>query len=104
MHSDPVISAEIVPVSGNKQAAARALQRRGFRVLRLDDTISVDAPRSLWTSTFGVAFQPEKRTLLREVSDSTTIYLKAKEGTVLISPELQNVVEEVIFVEPPELY
>lgn len=98
-----LVSAEIAPVPNQANQAALALQRLGFRILHIGPTISVQAPRSLWESTFNVSFQAERKTTLAE-TDSEVTYLRADTADLVIPEALGGVVAEVIFVEPPEFF
>ncbi len=98
-----IISAEIEPLPNQANHAALALQRLGFRILHIGPTISVQGPRSLWESTFNVSFEPKKKTVVAEVVGGEVTYPKALTENMRIPPELQNLVTEVMFVEPPEL-
>ncbi len=98
-----VIAGEIEPVPGRAQAAARALQRLGFRVLRAGSTISVDGPKRLWSETFDVSFEPRQATTISELGpDGDVTYEHA--AAVRIPPQLESLVRDVAFVRPPEFF
>lgn len=101
--SENIVSAEIAPLPNQANRAALALQRLGFRILHIGPTISVQAPESLWVSTFNVAFESKKKTAIAEIESEVT-YRKALVERVRIPAELQDLVAEVMFVEPPEFY
>ena len=101
---DAMISAEIVPNPGKKTIAAREMQGLGFRILLINDTITVQGRQSLWTSTFGVQFAQMKRPALSGVIDGNEIYQKGIKQTLKIPLKLQNLVKDVMFIEPPELF
>lgn len=97
------ISAEVTPQPGQATRAARALQRLGFRILHIGITLSVQAPASLWRSVFGVSFTRQKRT------DPLTgkplpALLKARIDALRIPTDLEDLIEAVAFVEPPEFF
>lgn len=98
-----IISAEIEPLPQKANQAAIALQRRGFRILHIGPTISVQAPRELWESTFNVSFELQQRTIMPEINSETT-YLRAITDDLHIPEELQSLISGVMFAEPPELY
>lgn len=98
-----LIPAEIEPLPNQGNQAALALQRLGFQILHIGTTISVQAPRSLWESTFNVSFQQEKKTVMAETGSEVT-YLKAVTDNLVIPERLETLISEVMFVEPPELY
>lgn len=100
--SEPV-AAEIEPVPGRAQAAARGLQRLGFRVLHIGPTISVEAPTRLWTDTFNVSFETRQTTTLSELDpDSRATFHEADDVT--IPAQLEGLVHAVAFVRPPEFF
>lgn len=103
MAKHDVISAEVDPVSGQANQAALALQRLGFRVLHVGPTISVQAPESLWKSTFHVSFKPAKKTIGRDTETEVTYYKPSSEE-LQIPASVQNLVARVMFVEPPEYF
>lgn len=102
--SKNLIAAEIEPLPNRANQAALALQRLGFRILHIGPTISVQAHETLWASTFNVSFEPREKTVLPEVEGAEVTYQKAVTEDMRIPPELQNLIAEVMFVEPPELY
>ncbi len=98
-----LVAGEIEPVPGRAQAAARALQRLGFRVLHVGPTISVDAPAGLWSETFEVSFESRRVTIVSELGpDGDVTYEHA--GAVRIPPQLESLVRDVTFARPPEFF
>ena len=98
-----LIPAEIEPLPNQANQAALVLQRLGFQILHIGPTISVQAQRSLWESSFNVSFKEEKKTVMAEI-ESEVIYLRAVTDNLLIPEELESLISEVMFVEPPEFY
>lgn len=101
-HPDPVISAEIVPVSGQGISAARELKKLGFRVFSCDATISVQGDESLWTSIFGARFKDQ--TSSAKGIGQRKAFRVAVEPTVTIPQHLKALIQEVAFIEPPEFF
>jgi hypothetical protein len=101
---DMMISAEVRPVASQEIKLARRLQDLGFRVLSLDGTMSVDGSPSLWTSIFGLYFEEQSRPALSGLLDETEAYQKALRSTLVIPPNLKELIEDISFIEPPELY
>ncbi len=98
-----LVAAEVEPVPGRVHAAARELQRLGFRVLHIGPTISVEAPTRLWGDTFNVSFEARQTTSASELEPrSRATYHEA--GPVTIPAELEGLVGEVAFVRPPEFF
>jgi len=100
---DVIIPAEIKPLPKQRVRAARGLQDLGFRILQIGTTISVDGPKALWESTFNVSFEARKKTIIEEAEEEITWH-KAVVDDMRIPTELQEFVDEVLFVEPPEFY
>lgn len=98
-----LISAEIEPLPNQANQAALALQRLGFRILHIGSTISVQAPRPLWESTFNVSFEEKQKTVMPEIERDVT-YLRAVTDHLVIPEGLDGLIAEVMFVEPPEFY
>lgn len=62
------VGADVVPAAPQRAGqTAKALQRRGFRVLHVGGFISVVASRRDWESTFGVSFTTATKTVQQEV-------------------------------------
>ena len=88
------ISAEVETRPSRSREAARALQERGFRVLRAGGTLSVDAPDALWSRVFSVEF-------VRGEAESRAV---ARPGSLCVPAELDELIENVWLQEPPELF
>lgn len=97
------IAAEVATAQGQAERAAEALEARGFRVLHVGRSISVDAPRSRWEATFGVSFAPHTKTVQKAIGHERT-YLRADASSVRVPGELVDLIAEVAFMEPPELH
>lgn len=98
------IAAEVVPTEpGHAGRAAKALQQRGFRVLHVGSSISVQAPRDVWESTFGVTFAPASKLVQPEIG-RTTGFLRADPATLEVPPDLAGMIADVAFAEPPDLH
>jgi hypothetical protein len=98
------ISAEVVPAPGQANRAALALQRLGFRVLHMGPTISVQGPQPLWSSVFDVSFKPRKKKAVAGVNGTEVSYQQAQKEKLRMPQELQSLIEDVMFAEPPEFY
>lgn len=102
--ADEEVAAEVVPTEPRRAGqAARALQGKGFRVHHVGGSVSVAAPRGLWESVFGVSFEPRTKTVQEELGRQRT-YLRAEPASVRVPTDLEDLVADVAFVEPPELH
>jgi len=101
--SNPNIAAEIIPQPDQAQHAAKALQKLGFRVLQIGETVSVQAPAEVWKKTFDVSFAKESKKRL-SISPRSTIEYAVPKGTVRVPESLGTLISDVHFVQPPELF
>lgn len=101
--SDNIIAAEVEPQLNQEKKAALALQRLGFQILHIGQTLSVQAPQSLWESTFNLEFEQRQKKVMAEIEDTVT-YSQVQTGVVQIPEELQPYILNVYFVEPPQLF
>jgi len=99
-----VVLAEVEPLPDEANRAALALQQLGFRIMHIGPTISVQGPKSLWESLFNVSFEPRTNTSVAEIKGSEVDYEKALVTDMRVPRELQDLVSEVTFMEPPEFY
>lgn len=98
------VAAEVMPLHlPHAERTAKALQERGFRVLHVGRSISVDAPRSRWEETFGVSFTAHTKTVDKAIGRQRT-YPRADVHSVRVPADLEDLVAEIAFMEPPELH
>ena len=98
-----MIAAEITPMPNKALQASKALQDLGFRILHLGPTISVQGSQALWKRIFQVSFTVKEKTTSKEAGIKTS-YPRAQQETVKIPEELTQLIAEIAFVEPPELF
>lgn len=101
--SKKMIAAEITPAPDQALQASKALQELGFRILHWGTTISVQGTQAQWERTFKVSFKDEEKTTSEEAGVKIT-YPKSQQETVKIPEELKQLITEIAFVEPPELF
>lgn len=102
--SNPVISAEVEPQPGQANQAAITLQRRGLRILHIGTTISVQAPADLMTDIFQVTFMLRKKMSMPEVGGRIIEFHQAVRDNMVIPKDLQPLIIDIIFVEPPGVF
>ena len=98
-----MIAAEIQPADGKAETVARELQRRGFRVHHVGDTVSVDADEALWSAVFGARFEDVERTTDDSARPAET-FRRVVKGTLEIPPQLRVLIDDVALIEPPEFF
>jgi hypothetical protein len=99
-----VVSAEVTPRAGKGREAALRLQERGFHIRHVGATsISVEGPPGLWERTFRVGFRRVRQPRAKQLPASKATFHEPT-GQPAIPAELADLVEDVAFVRPPELY
>lgn len=101
--SNQNVAAEIVPQPHRAQSAAKALQELGFRVLRIDATISIQAPVQVWEDVFHVSFGQQRKDRLSTSPESSIEHADAPDQVQIPAP-LSDLIAEVLFVQPPEFF
>jgi hypothetical protein len=104
MAEEPIISAEVQAAPDLAHTAAKALQALGFRILRVDPLISVDGPKALWETVFGVTFEQRSEPLFPDFEGGQREVYTVDEDSLEVPEELRDFVLEVIFSAPPDLY
>jgi len=98
------IAAEVVPTgSAHAGRVAKALAQMGLRVLHVGASISVDGTREQWEQRFGVSFVEDEKTVQEELGRRVS-YLRADPASVRVPDDLEGLVADVAFVEPPQLH
>jgi hypothetical protein len=99
----PVVSAEVTAAAGREREAALRLQQAGFRVRHVGSTsISVEAPAPLWEKTFGITLV-ERRAPAGKGLPGQRHYHEPT-GPLAIPAALSELITDVAFVRPPELF
>ncbi len=99
-----MIAAEVRPAEGKAALAARELQRAGFRIHHVGDTVSVDADETLWTTVFKVRFQDVDRSGASGTLPAQGTYRRMVAGTLRIPAEFEPLIDDVAFIEPPDFF
>lgn len=100
--TEKIISAEVESLPNKANQAAIALQRLGFKILHIGLTISVQGPQSLWESIFNVSFETRKKIIIAEVEGGEVTFQMALTENMRIPLELEDLVSNLMFTEPPE--
>lgn len=98
-----MISAEITPKPNQANAAAGALQKKGFQIMRINKSISVQAPQTLWEATFQITFSKKTKIISNEAGVEES-FLEANKESMKIPVELKHLVEDLHFIKPPEFF
>lgn len=99
-----VITAEVVPVKGKSTEAAMELQRLGFQVLHIGESVTIGAEQEKFEETFEVELVKTSKEVFPGLgADAEKTFLKP-DGPVVLPEKLKTLVEAVHFQEPPDLF
>jgi hypothetical protein len=100
-----LVGAEVVPQTGKSVEAAKLLQDHGFKVLHVGKTsVSVQGSEAVWQKHFSVAFESCSKQLHHPAIGPAVSYRRPIHEPISIPPGLEEWIESVAFVEPPEFF
>jgi len=99
-----MVSAEAIPEPAKERLAAQVLQRLGFRIISTDGTIYLEGEKSLFEETFAIQLEELSKHLLPGISKGAVRTYWRKKGELTIPRELEGLVRDVVFPEPPEFF
>jgi serine protease AprX len=99
-----VVSAEVTVEPEKAREAALSLQKIGFRIRHVGThSVSAEGAPELWDKTFRVALRESTQKRDAKGLRGDERYFEST-APVVIPDELANVVKDVAFVRPPQLY
>ncbi len=101
---EETISAEVIPEQTKESLAAEALRGLGFRILSINEVIFLQGEKSLFEQTFGIHLEELSKSVLPDISERTLRKYWKHEGEVTVPKELEGLVQEVLFPEPPQFF
>ncbi len=99
-----MITAEVIPVPNKRAQAATALQRAGFRVLAVGESITISAETNLFESFFGIRLIKQRKQVVRGLPESAGKEFFRPEKLPIIPREFASLIKDVVFPEPPEYF
>lgn len=98
-----MLTAEVVPV-GERRAAALALQRQGFKVLSIGETITIGGTPELFEKFFNMKMEKRSKDVLPGIPGPTYVEFYEPITPALIPEEFKSLIKEILFPEPPEYF
>ncbi|MHA2233562.1 MAG: hypothetical protein ACXAB4_13855 [Candidatus Hodarchaeales archaeon] len=99
-----MISAEVIPIAKKSTEAAIALQRLGFRVLSIGESITISGEQKLFEQVFKVNLIKQARDALPNLPKSAETAFHMPETPPIIPDEFKSLIRDILFPEPPEYY
>lgn len=97
-----MLTAEVIP-SGEKNALALKLERHGFRVLSIGETITIGGEPEIFEKFFKVKMEKRSKDVLPGIPGTAKEFYMPKTPPV-IPEEFRSLIKEVLFPEPPEFF
>ncbi len=98
-----MLTAEVIPVS-EKDLAALALQRKGFKILSIGDTITIGGEPELFEVVFKMELEKRSKDVLTGIPDKAKIVYFKPITPPSIPDDFKFLIKEVLFPEPPEYF
>lgn len=98
-----MLTAEVIPI-GEKNAVALALQRHGFRVLSIWETITIGGEREIFEKFFKMKMGGHSKDVLPGIPDTAKTEFYRPVTPPVIPDEFKSLIKEVLFPEPPEFF
>ncbi len=98
-----MITAEIIPI-GEKNAVALALQRQGFRIISIRETITIGGERKIFEKFFKMNMKMCSKNVLSGVPTPTMVEFYKPLTAPVIPDKFRELIKEVLFPEPPEFF
>lgn len=98
-----MLTAEVIPI-GEKNAVALALQRQGFRVLSIGETITIGGESEIFENFFKVKMERLTKDVLPGIPSPAKAEFYRPVTPPVIPEEFKALFKEVLFPEPPEFF
>lgn len=97
-----MLSAEVIPTPGKNTEAAMALQKLGFSILHIGQSITIAGKQKLFEQVFKTKLLKMSKDILPSLPPSTATEFFKPEKPPAIPEELKLLIRDVVFPEPPE--
>ena len=98
-----MLTAEVISI-GEKNAVALALQRHGFRVLSIGETITIGGEPETFEKFFKVKMERRTKDVLPGIPGPAKAEFYRHVTLPVIPEEFKALIKEVLFPEPPEFF
>jgi hypothetical protein len=98
-----MLTVEVIPI-GEKNAVALALQRHGFRVLSIGETITIGGKPETFEKFFKVKMERQTKDVLPGIPGPAKAEFYRPVTPPVIPEEFRSLIKEVLFPEPPEFF
>lgn len=99
-----MITAEVVPVKGKSTEAAMALQRLGFQVLHIGDSVTIGAEQDRFEEIFKIDLIKTSKEVFPGLRADAEKTFHKPDRAVVLPENLKSLIEAVHFQEPPEFF
>ena len=99
-----MITAEVVPAKGKSNEAAIALQKLGFNILHIGESITIGAEQGKFEEIFKIELMEISKEVFPRLGADAKKTFHKHDGPIIIPEKLKTVIQAVYFQEPPDLF
>ncbi len=98
-----MITAEVIPMV-EKNVVALALQRQGFKIISIRETITIGGEREMFEKFFKMEMKRYSKDVLPGMPTPTEVEFYKPVTPPAIPDKFRALIKEVLFPEPPEFF
>ena len=98
-----MLTAEVIPI-GEKNVIAMALQREGFGIISIGETITIGGELEIFEKFFGVKMDRFTKDVLPDIDSMTEVEFYKPMTPPIIPDKYKSLIKEILFPEPPEFF
>lgn len=99
-----MITAEVIYFPNKKNETAAILQKVGFRILSLGESITIGGDQNLYERTFKIKLLKKSKSTIPHLSNHTKTEFFKPEKHFVIPDAFKSLIKDLIFAEPPEFF
>ncbi|MCJ7443524.1 MAG: hypothetical protein MUO26_03170 [Methanotrichaceae archaeon] len=98
-----MLTAEVIPLA-EKNLVSLALQRQGFRILSIGETITIEATPEFFENFFQMKMEKRSKNVIPGIPGRVEVDFWKPLTQPVIPDEFKILIKEILFPEPPEFY
>lgn len=99
-----MITAEVIPIANKSTETVTALQKAGFRVLSIGESITIEGEQRFFEQFFKIKLLKLSKDTLPGLPKPAETEFYQPETPPIIPDELKSLISDVVFPEPPEYF
>jgi len=99
-----MLTAEVIPIAKKSTEAAMALQRVGFKILSIGQSITITGEQRLFEQFFKTKLIKLSKNVLPGLEKPAETEFFRPETPLVIPSGFRSLIKDVVFAEPPEYF